>query len=91
VVYWQYLGLVDALNGKQQADATLTALAGLVNGADKLPYFSGVDQMAATDLTSFARGLLGKTDAATAKAHLGVGSAVAEMLGLVLAPVEVKF
>jgi hypothetical protein len=65
---WQYLGLVDALNGKQQSDETLTALAGLVNGANKLPYFSGVDQMATADLTAFARGLLGKADAATAKA-----------------------
>lgn len=78
---WQYLGLVDALNSKQQADATLTALAGLVNGADKLPYFSGVDQMASTDLTSFMRGLLGKSDAATAKAHLGVGSAGGRNIG----------
>ena len=78
---WQYLGLVDALNGKQQADATLTALAGLVNGADKLPYFSGVDQMASTDLTAFMRGLLGKADAATAKAHLGVGSAGGRNIG----------
>lgn len=78
---WQYLGLVDALNGKQQADATLTALAGLVNGANKLPYFSGVDQMAATDLTAFARGLLGKADAATAKGHLGVGSAGGRNVG----------
>ncbi|MGV4013126.1 gp53-like domain-containing protein [Citrobacter portucalensis] len=79
---WRYLGLVDALNGKQQADATLTALAGLVNGADKLPYFSGVDQMAATDLTAFARGLLGKADAATSKAHLGVGSAGGRNVGV---------
>ncbi|MDE9680289.1 phage tail protein [Citrobacter sp. Cpo137] len=79
---WQYLGLVDALNGKQQADATLTALAGLVNGADKLPYFSEVDQMAATDLTAFARGLLGKADAATAKGHLGVGSAGGRNVGV---------
>ncbi|WP_348925384.1 phage tail protein [Citrobacter sp. C13] len=78
---WQYLGLVDALNSKQQADATLTALSGLVNGADKLPYFSGVDQMAATDLTAFARGLLGKADAATAKGHLGVGSAGGRNVG----------
>lgn len=78
---WQYLGLVDALNGKQQADATLTALAGLVNGANKLPYFSEVDQMAATDLTAFARGLLGKADAATAKGHLGVGSAGGRNVG----------
>jgi hypothetical protein len=80
---WQYLGLVDALNGKQQADETLTALAGLVNGANKLPYFSGVDQMAATDLTAFARGLLGKADAATAKAHLAWEVLAAEMSELV--------
>lgn len=79
---WQYLGLVDALNGKQQADATLTALAGLVNGANKLPYFSGLDQMATTDLTAFARGLLGKADAATAKGHLGVGSAGGRNVGV---------
>lgn len=79
---WQYLGLVDALNGKQQADATLTALAGLVNGANKLPYFSGVDQMAATDLTDFMRGLLGKADAAEAKGHLGVGSAGGRNVGV---------
>ncbi|WP_240494684.1 phage tail protein [Enterobacter roggenkampii] len=78
---WQYLGLVDALNGKQQADATLTALAGLVNGANKLPYFSGVDQMATADLTAFARGLLGKADAETAKGHLGVGSAGGRNVG----------
>ncbi len=78
---WQYLGLVDALNGKQQADATLTALAGLVNGANKLPYFSGVDKMAATDLTAFMRGLLGKADAETAKGHLGVGSAGGRNIG----------
>ena len=79
---WQYLGLVDALNSKQQADETLTALAGLVNGANKLPYFSGVDQMATADLTAFARGLLGKADAATAKGHLGVGSAGGRNVGV---------
>lgn len=78
---WQYLGLVDALNGKQRANATLTALAELVNGANKLPYFSGVDKMAATDLTAFMRGLLGKADAATAKGHLGVGSAGGRNVG----------
>lgn len=79
---WTYLGLVDALNGKQQNDATLTALAGVANGADKIPYFTGVDKMAATDLTLFARGLLSKGDATTAKSYLGVGSAGGRNVGL---------
>lgn len=65
----------------QPLDATLTALAGLTTGANKLPYFSGVDQMATADLTAFARGLLGKADAATAKGHLGVGSAGGRNIG----------
>jgi hypothetical protein len=37
------------------------------------------------------RGAFGKTDAATAKGILAWEVQVAEMLGLVLAPVEVKF
>lgn len=79
---WQYLGLVDALNSKQQADATLSALADLATSANKLPYFTDADKMAVTDLTAFARGLLGKADAATAKGHLGVGSAGARNVGI---------
>ncbi|HFK5629695.1 TPA: hypothetical protein ACG0A5_002108 [Enterobacter roggenkampii] len=66
----------------QPLDATLTALAWLATGANKLPYFSGVDQMAATDLTAFMRGLLGKADAAAAKGHLGVGSAGGRNVGV---------
>ncbi|HHA1746844.1 TPA: hypothetical protein ACOEBX_004341 [Enterobacter roggenkampii] len=66
----------------QPLDATLTALAWLATGANKLPYFSGVDQMATADLTAFARGLLGKADAATAKGHLGVGSAGGRNVGV---------
>nr|EJD6668131.1 hypothetical protein [Citrobacter freundii] len=76
-----YLGLDIALNDKQPLDATLSALADLANSSDKLPYFSGPDQMASTDLTSFMRGLLGKADAATAKVHLGVGSAGGRNIG----------
>jgi hypothetical protein len=79
---WKYLGLVDALNSKQPVDAVLSSLAALATAENKLPYFSDVDEMDLTDLTAFARGLLGKASAAAAKAHLGVGSAGARNVGI---------
>ena len=42
----------------QPKDALLTALAALTTAADKLPYFTGVDTVNQTPLTSFARKLL---------------------------------
>ncbi|ELW7036099.1 tail fiber protein, partial [Escherichia coli] len=53
--------MTNALAGKQPLDATLTALAGLATGANKLPYFTGTDTISQTDLTSVGRDILAKT------------------------------
>ncbi len=52
--------MTNALAGKQPLDATLTALAALATGANKLPYFTGKDTVAQTDLTSVGRDILAK-------------------------------
>ncbi|EIA6527221.1 hypothetical protein [Escherichia coli] len=65
--------LISAMNKTSQPlDATLTALAGLVGAANKLPYFNGDDTAALTDLTSVGRDIIGKTDIATVLQYLGL-------------------
>lgn len=76
-----YLGITTALDGKQPLDATLTALASLVGTADKLPYFNGADTAALTDLTAYARGLLGAPNAADSRSYLGLKSAATKDVG----------
>lgn len=68
-----YLGITELLNGKQPLDATLTAIAALAGSANKLPYFTGEDTVAITDLTAFARTILGRSDAAGVLSDLGLG------------------
>ncbi|EPG3168562.1 hypothetical protein QC864_001658 [Klebsiella pneumoniae] len=56
----------------QPLDATLTALAGLPTGANKLPYFTGNDTAAQTDLTSVGRDIIGKNTIADILTYLGL-------------------
>ncbi|WP_208472349.1 phage tail protein [Escherichia coli] len=65
----------------QALDATLTALAGLATGENKLPYFTGNDTAAQTDLTSVGRDIIGKNTIADILTYLGLGEAAKRNVG----------
>ena len=65
----------DLANGKQPADATLTALAGLATAADKLPYFTGNDTTSLTTLTNVGRNILDKASTQAVIQYLGLSDA----------------
>lgn len=70
-----FIAKMSAAFGKdfQALDATLTALAGLTTGANKLPYFTGTDTASQTDLTSVGRDIIGKNTIADILTYLGLG------------------
>lgn len=78
-----FISKMGAALGKdfQALDATLTALAGLTTGANKLPYFTGNDTAAQTDLTSIGRDIIGKNTIADILTYLGLGEAAKRDVG----------
>ncbi|ELA5485517.1 phage tail protein, partial [Salmonella enterica subsp. enterica] len=78
-----FIAKMSAAFGKdfQTLDATLTALAGLATGADKLPYFTGDDTAGQTDLTSVGRDIIGKASIADILTYLGLEETAKQAAG----------
>ncbi len=71
----------DLANGKQPADATLTALAGLATAADRLPYFTGADRAALATLTAIGRAIIAKGSIKDVLNYLGLGETINKASG----------
>lgn len=68
------LDFSSGLGGGGSVGPLLTAIEALTTSADQMIYTTGSDAVALTSLTAFGRSLLDDTDAATARATLGLGS-----------------
>jgi hypothetical protein len=58
----------------QGLDAELTAIAGLVSAADRLPYYTGSGTASLATFTTYGRSLVDDADAATARGTLGLAT-----------------
>lgn len=63
-----------AIAASQPVDAELTAIAGLISAADRVPYFTGLGAAALATLTTAGRALIAAVDAAAERTVLGLGS-----------------
>ena len=76
-----YISTVDANTNNPNSTPTgwlslakVTAIAALAGGADKLPYFTGANTAAQTDLTSVGRDIIGKSSTDDVLTYLGLGN-----------------
>ncbi|MEY6796225.1 gp53-like domain-containing protein [Citrobacter freundii] len=83
-----FITKMSAAFGKdyQALDATLTALAGLATGENKLPYFTDTDKAAQTDLTQVGRDIIGKSTIADILTYIGLGKTDSPEFGSLTAP-----
>lgn len=73
--------MTNQLAGKQPLSPLLTAIAAVTTAANKLPYFTGSNQVGLADFTSTARDLLAKGSTADIISFLGLKTTVDKAAG----------
>lgn len=83
-----YLSTMDSNVNDPNSSATgwlnlakITAIAALSGGADKLPYFNGINTASQTSLTQVGRDIIGKSAVSDILTYLGLGSAAKKDVG----------